>query len=101
MPTGEFYPNKGWVCPKCNKVYAPHVNECNRCNNQHVNTVNIPGIYPDYVVTANIGPCDSCQYKAGWNGGNFDVNYGCKKPGSVICPKEVKTNTISQHPPIE
>ena len=22
----------GWVCPKCSKVYAPHVMECHTCN---------------------------------------------------------------------
>ena len=24
--------NTGWVCPKCSKVYAPHVVECHACN---------------------------------------------------------------------
>ena len=24
---------QGWVCPKCSCVYAPHISECNRCNN--------------------------------------------------------------------
>ncbi len=22
----------GWVCPKCSKVYGPHVMECHTCN---------------------------------------------------------------------
>ncbi len=22
----------GWVCPRCGAVYAPHINECSRCN---------------------------------------------------------------------
>lgn len=27
------YPtNYGWICPKCGHVYAPHVNECSKCN---------------------------------------------------------------------
>lgn len=24
--------NQGWTCPKCNKVYAPSVEECKACN---------------------------------------------------------------------
>ncbi len=24
--------NTGWVCPKCSKVYGPHVMECHTCN---------------------------------------------------------------------
>lgn len=23
---------KGWECPKCGRVYAPHVEECGACN---------------------------------------------------------------------
>lgn len=23
---------KGWICPKCGKVYAPDVKECSNCN---------------------------------------------------------------------
>jgi hypothetical protein len=23
---------QGWECPKCGKVYAPHVDECKHCN---------------------------------------------------------------------
>lgn len=22
----------GWICPKCNKVYNPHITECISCN---------------------------------------------------------------------
>jgi hypothetical protein len=25
-------PEKGWVCPRCNCVFAPHVHECPHCN---------------------------------------------------------------------
>ena len=24
--------NKGWICPKCDKVYSPDVKECKDCN---------------------------------------------------------------------
>ena len=27
--------NKGWECPKCNKVYAPWKAECDHCNADH------------------------------------------------------------------
>lgn len=23
---------QGWECPKCHNVYAPHIDECKRCN---------------------------------------------------------------------
>ena len=32
--------NKGWVCPKCDKVLAPHVDECKKCNEE------VGGYYP-------------------------------------------------------
>ena len=22
----------GWICPKCDRVWAPHIKECNHCN---------------------------------------------------------------------
>lgn len=25
-------PSRGWECPKCNRIYGPHVNECRECN---------------------------------------------------------------------
>ena len=25
--------NKGWICPKCDKVYSPKVKQCKECNN--------------------------------------------------------------------
>ena len=35
----QFYPNttyinedKGWKCPKCDRVYGPSVEECKYCN---------------------------------------------------------------------
>lgn len=30
--------NKGWECPKCGKVYAPHVDECKACNKALIGT---------------------------------------------------------------
>lgn len=24
--------NKGWICPKCGRVYAPYMPECQHCN---------------------------------------------------------------------
>ena len=38
-PYYQFYPNttyinedKGWKCPKCDRVYGPSVEECKYCN---------------------------------------------------------------------
>lgn len=28
----SYYTNSGWICPKCDKVYSPHVKECSHCN---------------------------------------------------------------------
>ena len=31
--TGAFVcPEKGWVCPRCGKVWAPSVRSCDECN---------------------------------------------------------------------
>lgn len=27
---------KGWECPKCGSVYAPHISECKRCANSRM-----------------------------------------------------------------
>ena len=27
----------GWVCPKCDRVYAPHIPECYHCNKEKAN----------------------------------------------------------------
>lgn len=34
--------NLGWQCPKCNRVYAPHVDECKHCNKEQV--AEVPGV---------------------------------------------------------
>lgn len=31
--------NQGWVCPRCGKVFAPHINECMYCNGVSVSSV--------------------------------------------------------------
>lgn len=28
----SYCTNSGWICPKCDKVYSPHVKECSHCN---------------------------------------------------------------------
>ena len=34
----EFFAPKGWICPKCGRVYNPYTNMCPYCNNFHTNT---------------------------------------------------------------
>ena len=34
-PNYEFH-QTGWTCPKCGRVYAPHVQECLYCNDARV-----------------------------------------------------------------
>lgn len=33
--------NNGWICPKCGRVYAPFIPECQHCNcNKEVKSMN-------------------------------------------------------------
>lgn len=32
--------NKGWICPKCGRVYAPYIPECQHCNKALIITSN-------------------------------------------------------------
>jgi len=49
--------SQGWECPKCNRVYAPHITECWNCNSQQSYPINPypqpchpwPGYYP-YII---------------------------------------------------
>lgn len=34
FPTEEVETRKGWVCPKCGRVYSNWVFECKKCNNK-------------------------------------------------------------------
>ena len=27
--------NNGWICPKCGRVYAPFIPECQHCNREN------------------------------------------------------------------
>lgn len=38
-----FNDNRGWICPRCSRVYAPHVMTCWHCNHQIENGVTITG----------------------------------------------------------
>ena len=38
---------KGWICPKCGKVYGPDVKECAGCNAKIVNPITWIPYYPD------------------------------------------------------
>lgn len=59
----------GWVCPKCFKVYAPHVTECAACNataikqQQAINPwIPAPGVRaPDAVVVPHVAADDPAR----------------------------------------
>jgi hypothetical protein len=41
--------DKGWICPKCGRVYGPRVLECNSCNIYGITSVpRYPYYYPYY-----------------------------------------------------
>ena len=61
--------NTGWVCPKCSKVYGPHVMECHTCNEMAVKQQQAinpwipgPGVRPpDAVVIPHVSPDDPAR----------------------------------------
>jgi len=65
----EKYSNRGWICPKCGKVNAPHIDSCGCYNGSWVNEL------PQGQAWAN--PCGGCP------------NYG--KASGCLC-------TIGQQP---
>lgn len=47
--------NDGWICPKCKRVYGPHVDECRKCNtNAQSPTLVYYGNIPDDMTTNTI-----------------------------------------------
>lgn len=51
MNTDISWGQQGWICPKCGCVYAPHVDECRRCNcgsNNTIDTKTSPWLYDSY-----------------------------------------------------
>ena len=42
--SGQFKP-QGWECPKCKRVYAPHINECEKCNNVRLVSITLTNDY--------------------------------------------------------
>lgn len=35
LSINRMFAQKGWVCPKCDRVYSPFTPECLHCNNQN------------------------------------------------------------------
>jgi len=35
----DLFKNQGWTCPKCGRVFAPHIVECLYCNGVSVSSV--------------------------------------------------------------
>ena len=46
--------NYGWICPKCGRVYGPHVQECYNCNKNEIT-------YSSTTVTFNGGEKDGTR----------------------------------------
>jgi len=40
--SSQLAPTTGWICPRCNKVHAPSVLTCDRCNPAFVNLGGTP-----------------------------------------------------------
>jgi len=43
----------GWQCPRCGRVYAPYVAECERCNSQTYPATTGTGTYSDLCPNCN------------------------------------------------
>lgn len=55
--------NRGWECPKCGHVYAPHVDECSNCNRPITQTTGTGGIKitvnPEWIYRPQISTSDT------------------------------------------
>lgn len=52
-PNDYFAPNKGWVCPKCGRVYSPSTPMCWYCGDKQItnapNTTGTPVNWDEYL----------------------------------------------------
>ena len=62
--------NEGWKCPECGKIYAPYIDECEKCNDtgkaDEERSSTIPNIEELNLISDNSHPCTNCpNYKPG------------------------------------
>lgn len=63
--------NQGWTCPKCGKVFAPHINECIYCNSVSIGSVWSTDTFSDTTNTYRSG-CPLSIDKNYWGGSIID-----------------------------
>lgn len=75
--------NKGWICPKCEKVFAPSVEECKACNEGITKGEFLDALKKSSTGTISIPfvqVIDGCQ-----DGGPHD--YPMHQVGDIACRK--------------
>lgn len=66
--------NQGWQCPKCAKIWAPHIGACGACNSRQTLPFDQylrPARTGDYVPPMYRFTCEAPQ----WNFNGDDLSY--------------------------
>lgn len=67
--------NQGWTCPKCSRVWAPHVAACGACNMAipSFGPNSVPNV-PPYRITCASGQLAPVQHPT-WNYSGDDISF--------------------------
>ena len=63
FPYNDYFAPKGWVCPKCGRVYSPSTPMCWYCGDKQItntpNTTGTPVNWDEYLRKTSRGPTDT------------------------------------------